>query len=105
MIDPTTATGDGFVHWFLSACIALLGAERTWIHFRARLGHGRRNGSSAFDNRDEYWSRMQQTMKESVTDPLAKVLDRQTEILSDQVKGNNDILTQLARIDERTKLR
>lgn len=105
MIDPNSATGDGLIHWLFSACITILAAERAWMHTRSKFGYGRRGRSTFADHPEEYWTKMQQTMRESVSEPLARVLDKQTDILQKQIDSNHDILQQLARLDERTKRR
>lgn len=105
IIDPNSATGDGMIHWLLSAALTILASERAWMHYRARFGHGRRNGMGAFDKPDEYWGRMRETLKESVAQPLAEVLERQTKVMEKQIEGNQEVMQSLIRLDERTKRR
>lgn len=48
---------------------------------------------------EHYWD----SMRRNVTEPLGKILDKQTDILGEQVKGNSEIMGLLVRLEERTR--
>jgi len=70
--------------------------ERTY-----RLVREKSNGKARTfaDDPVGYWDQM----KAVVTEPLSKILDKQTMILEKQVEGNNEVMLKLVALDERTQ--
>jgi hypothetical protein len=82
-----------YVLWALVGLVVAMGGSLAWvIKYRT---NGRVNGHKTFaDQPDIYWERMRQV----VTEPLARSIDKQTDVMQELIRAT-------IRIDERSKLR
>jgi hypothetical protein len=94
---------DTLIHIILGAFTAWFTVEKGYAYFlRVRGGSPKPQFHRTFaDDPEVYWDRMRQ----NVTEPLSKILDRQTEIIEKQVEGNSAVMLRLVAIDERSKRR
>lgn len=90
--NPSTNILDYVLFSLVGLLAAAVGAMAYLI--RKGTGGGYEAHKTFADDPDRYWDRMRQV----VTEPLARVLDR-------QIDASQELLKEIVRIDERSKLR